>query len=817
MDIDIDTESSKREEIIRLTKEEYGEENVLNMGTFTTEGTRSAIITTCRGLGIDRDISNNISRLVPADGAKVWSLRDCFYGNEEDNKQPVKEFITEVNKYEGLKDALLSIEGVISGRSQHASGVIVFQDGFIKQNAMMKTTKGLSVTQFDADDSEYMGGLKLDYLSINALDRIRAAMELLLEYGKIEWQGSLRKTYNKYFHPDVLEMDDPEMFKMLFDGHVINAFQFETDVGQQALNKLNARTFDEIVAANSLMRLSSEGEQPLDKFIKHKENINLWYEEMKEFGLTKEEIKIMEARSAETYGITDSQEGLMELFMDDNISNLGLLEANAFRKAVAKQDQEELKHQKDIFYAGGFENNARKELLDYVWETQFKPSFGYSFSRPHTAAYTLILMIEMNICFRYGSVFWKTACLSVNAGLIGDSEKGTDYGAIAKAVGDMKGIILNPDINISENGFTPLEKENKILFGLKPIPGLGSDVVDAVIENRPYSSFNDFYEKLVVSKIISEKKAVQLIKAGCFDSFEKDRRQLMIDYVKIITPKREKLTMAQFPVVRYIIDEEKYKKELDLYDFRMGCFGRNKIPMNEELEKEFISKYSKEEIEYSFEKGKLVINEKDFNKFYQKSIDPLKDWINTKEALEEFRKVKMREFWRENCMGSIEAWEMETILFYSDKHELDYMPLDRNFNIVNFNDLPAEPVITGYKTYKNRKYPQFKIDTIAGTVVEKIKSKRLVYILTQDGVVTVRYSKGQYNYYDKKAVGIEGKNKEVLDDSWFKRGSKLILVGFRRGEQFVLRKNGTMYNHTTIKVNGFDNDRLYLQVEKIEA
>ena len=815
-DIDIDAEGSRREEIIKLTKEEYGEENVLNMGTFTTEGTRSAVITSCRGLGIDRDISNNLSSLIPTEKGGIWSLAECFYGNEEKNKKPVREFIEEVNKYEGLKEAMLAIEGIISGRGQHASGVIIFPDGYIEQNAMMRTTSGLPVTQFDANDSTYMGGLKLDYLSINALDRIRTALDLLLEYGKIEWQGSLRATYDKYLHPDVLEMDNPEMYKMLFDGHVMNAFQFETPVGQQALNKLNARTFDEIVAANSLMRLSGDGEQPLDKFIKHKNNIDLWYEEMKTFGLNDKEIKIMEKHILITYGITDSQEGLMMLIMDDEISGYGLSDANIFRKAIAKQDQEELKHQKELFYSSGYKIGTRKELLDYVWETQFKPSFGYAFSKPHTAGYTLILMIEMNICFRYGPVFWKTACLSVNAGLIGDVEKGTNYGAIAKAVGDMKGHVLNPDINLSENGFTPLEKEGKILFGLKPISGLGADIVDSIIQNRPYSSFEDFYEKLVLGKMISEKKVVQLIKAGCFDAFNKDRRQLMIDYVKMITPKRDKLTMVQFPVVSHFIDENKYKKEVDLYNFRTKCFGRYKIPMNENLEKEFISKYSDKGIEYTFDNGTLSIDEKSFNKFYQKSISRLKEWVNTPEVISEFSKVKMREFWSANCMGSIESWEMETVLFYSDKHELDYMPINKNFEIVKFNELSPEPIITGYKTYRSRPIPQFKIDTIAGTVVEKNKDKRLVHVLTQDGVVTIRYSKGQFNYYDKKVVRVNGKEKEVLDESWFKRGTKLVLVGFRRGEEFVLRKTGTMYNHTTIKINDFNEEQLYLQVEKVE-
>lgn len=66
------------------------------------------------------------------------------------------------------------------------------------------------------------------------LDRIRAAMDLLLAENVIEWQGDLRSTYNKYFHPSVLEMEHPDMFEMLFKGEVIAAFQFETPVNKMA-------------------------------------------------------------------------------------------------------------------------------------------------------------------------------------------------------------------------------------------------------------------------------------------------------------------------------------------------------------------------------------------------------------------------------------------------------------------------------------------------------------------------------------------------------------------------------------------------------
>src|SRR5699024_7835057 len=137
----------------------------------TTEGSRSTVLTACRGLGIDRDIAFNLANLIPTDKGGAWSIIECFEGNSEKGKAPVKEFIREVENYEGLKEAMYSISGLVSGRGQHASGVIIFPDDYTKQNAMMKTTSGLPITRFDAVDSEYMGGLKLDFLSIRSEER----------------------------------------------------------------------------------------------------------------------------------------------------------------------------------------------------------------------------------------------------------------------------------------------------------------------------------------------------------------------------------------------------------------------------------------------------------------------------------------------------------------------------------------------------------------------------------------------------------------------------------------------------------------------
>lgn len=831
-DIDIDSEASQRANILQLFKEEYGDLNVLNISTMTREKLKSSILTGCRGLGIDNDIAQNIANLIPVDKTGMWTLQECLEGDEEAGKKPVKELLNEFEANPGLREIVETIEGLISGRSVHASGIYIFNKGYDYQNAMMKTTGGQQVTQFNMQDSDYMGGLKMDALTINALDRIRSNMELLLEEGKIEWQGTLRATYNKYLHPDVLDMESKRMFELLHEGEIPSAFQFDSAVGSQAVSKIKPESFQELSAGNSLMRLSPEsGESPLDKYVRHKNDITEWFREMERAGLTPNEQELLKSYLLPNYGVADTQEIMMLLSMDPRISDFGLLDANKLRKGVAKKSKAVIEECYTMFKDGCARTGCSANLAHYVWETLFKPQFGYSFSLPHIAGYTMILMQELNLAFRYGVIYWKTACLSVDAGLIGEKETNTDYGAVAKAVGDMKGVVLNPDINLSKQGFTPLEKEGKILFGLKPISGLGKDGLAVIMEKRPFSSFEDFVNRAVIGKedetledgtvikdpTLSVAKAVTLIKAGCFDKLDsRDRRTLMINFVQMIVPKREKLTMTNLP---HVIHKAPIHlvNEVKLWEFRNKLFGRNKIPMNKDLEKQFIADFAKD-VKHSFESGKLVIDQKSFDKEYKKRVEPLRQWVITPEVAEIFNKKTMREFWAKHCMGSIEQWEMETVVFYSDKHELDFVPLDKYFNVENFFEI--EPgVVERYKKWKGRDIPIFQLSVIAGTVVDKNKDKHIVYISTQYGVVPVKYTKGSFLHYDKKVVDIdEDGKKEVVDPSWFTRGTKLVIVGRRRNDEFVPKVyKETAYNHTTMKVAAYNANDLRMQMEKYKV
>lgn len=795
-DIDIDAESSKREQIVELARERYGTDKILNSCTFTTEGPKSTVITATRGYGLDVAEQHNIANLIPSEGAALWSVSDCFFGNEKKGRKPVKEFIDRVEKYDGLKDIMLSIEGLISGRSQHASSVIFYPHSFLNENAMMKTTKGLKVTQFNAEDGEYCGELKEDFLSISALGRIREAMDLLLEDNKIEWQGNLRKTFNKYFHPDVLDLKSEDMFKMLSKGEIFDAFQMSSLVARNAMRKIKPNTFDEVAITNTIIRLQTEGEQPIDKFVRYKQNINEWYQDMDKYGLTKHEQELMEKHLLPRTGICDTQEILMNIIIDPNIADGGLTFANKFRKSVGKKDEKKIENASQEFMKIMKENGQREEFARYILEEQFALQFSYAFSLPHVVAYTLVLMIEMNIAYKYSVGYWKTACLNINSGLEGDLTKGTDYSEVSKAVNSMRDSIVLPNINKSQLKFTA--QDGKVLYGLKPIIGLDTNTLDAIIENRPFESLKDYYTRMIDTKLTSTKKTISLIKSGAMDHFEDiDRRHIMAELVKLEIPQKDKVTMVQLPYYRDIIPS-KFNKLLELHDFRSRIKGKNKEPMNKDIEQEFIKKYSKH-VDYKFT-DELEIDIKSFEKYYNKEVKPLKEEIKKPIYAKEFTKKKRQEYWLKECQGSISEWEIDTILFNSDKFVIDTEQVSERHNITEFDDLKNLPFIGT----NERGFREYEISAITGVVVGYNNQKKLVYVLTKEsGVVTIKMSRKKYTHYQEKTEA---------DDSWWLRGTKLVLLGYKNGEAFYVKGN-QIYRKPVIKINGskkysYQNDKL---------
>ena len=199
-----------------------------------------------------------------------------------------------MNKYPKLWALSQNIEGLVTRLGVHASGVVCVNGSFIEYGSYMRTSKGQLVTAFDLHDQEECALIKYDMLTVSALDRIHQTMNYLLEDKVIEWQGSLKKTYNKYLAPEVLDYTSEEMWNIVGQNGISSLFQFDTIVGGQAIRQIQPRNLKQLAIANSIMRLMSDGEQPIDIYVEQKNNPQLWYDKMYNYGLTDKEIKVLE-------------------------------------------------------------------------------------------------------------------------------------------------------------------------------------------------------------------------------------------------------------------------------------------------------------------------------------------------------------------------------------------------------------------------------------------------------------------------------------------------------------------------------------------
>ena len=841
-DVDIDTQQDRRLKIIEAVKRRRGERKVLNCSTFKTEGSKSAIITAGRGLGLDSDITQYLSNLIPVTRGQTWSLHDCLYGNEEKERQRQTEFVNEVKKYDKLLETAMTIEGLVCGRSIHASAVYLFNEDFLAHNARMKAPNGIYITQFNMKDSDYCSGLKMDFLTIQALDKIRTCMNLLIDAGYMKWQGSLRATYNKYLHPDVLDYDTKEMWDMVAKNDVTDLFQFDTAVGLQAAKRIKPHSLVELATANSIMRLmvSGEGaEQPIDTYIRYKNNINEWYKCMRdEYHLTESEIKILEKYLLPVYGVGDTQEIVMEISMDDHISGFNVTQSNKLRKGIAKKDEKLQEAMKKMFFEHGKEIGTSENLLNYIWKEVIGKQLGYSFSKNHTFPYSCIGLQELNLGYHYPIIYWNTACLIINAGANEelDDNKSTQYGKIAKAIANFKQrsiIVDRPLINEAKFSFVPDEKNNRIIFSFKGLCGIGDDIARAIVEHQPYSSFEDFCKRMVDTKIIGTAKMIILIKAGCFNELDSpDRMETMKKFLSrnVFTP-ADKLTMQQFnSALEYDIFPEEMKtliriKNFKAYALHESFFLKNIIDEGKKIPKKgYHDRYfalDEKGTEFLMEhfntcivgtKGDgVIISEKFFNKEWDALIQPLKDYMALPETLQLYNQKKLDSIMESYASGSLEQWDMESLSYYPDRHELWNLN-EPKYGVVDYSSLSETPQVYQYITRRIRgeikHTPKFQIVRLAGTVLDSDNNKHLVTLLTNHGVVTCKYNKGQYSYYNKRiSEQVSEDKKKVLEESWFKRGSKIIVCGYRREDQFVVTKYAdTVYTHTTNRIEEIYND-----------
>lgn len=828
LDVDIDVSGLRRADVLNAFRNNYGQERVANVVTFGSEKPKSAILTAARGLGIDNDVAQYLASMVPSDRGIPRTLKQCFYGDVENDFHPIPQFVYEMtHDYKELWEVAQKIENLVCRTGIHAGGVIFVDEDFTNSTALMRAPDGTIITQFDLHDAEDVSLIKYDILSVEALDKIQICLELLVQQGYITPGKTLKETYEKAVGIYNLEREDKRMWKMIWEHKITSLFQMEKQSGIQGIALTRPESVDDLATLNSVIRLMAQekgAEQPLNKYARFKGDIRQWYDEMLQYGLTKQEQELLKSVIGQSYGLAESQERFMSLVQMPECGGFDLTWADKLRKAIAKKNPEAYIQLEEEYYKVVEEKGLSFNFCNYVWKVLIAMSRGYGFNLSHTLAYSLIALQEMNLAFKYPIIFWNCACLITDSGGLEQEEdeeakkKSRNYGKIATAIGKMKAAgveVTPPDINKSTYTFTPDVENNTIRYGLNGLNGIGEDIVQAIDANRPYNSIWDFLKKVNINRA----QMVTLIKSGAFDRF-KSRQELMVEYLWITCDKKSRLTLQNMPTLakRGMLPEDTDAQILARRVYEFNRYLKTECKYNKELfrlDERSIDFLAELGIDLCMDENGLV-SAKAWDKYYQKYMDTFREWMsaNKESILKELNYNIFMEDWIKYATGNISSWEMSSLCFYYHEHELEHLN-KLKYGISDFFSLPEHPVVD--YIYKDR--PIYKLHKICGTCIDKDKTKGLVYLLGVDGVITVKFPKDYYTIFDKQISVIQPDGtKKIVEKSWFSRGSMIMVQGVRKENTFIPKKYGNSQSHQLYHIDSIDeNGEIILRHERVQG
>lgn len=394
--------------------------------------------------------------------------------------------------------------------------------------------------------------------------------------------------------------------------------------------------------------------------------------------------------------------------------------------------------------------------------------------------------------------------------------KAIDYGKICIALGKSKNsglTILPPDINKSGLIFRPDEETNSIIYGLKGISRIGNDLIHEIINNRPYSSIEDFLNKNKVNKT----QMVSLIKSGVFDNLHTNRREAMLQYLNLIADKKKRITLQNMAMLisKDLIPKE-YEQQVKIFNFNKylkkfkenNYYNLDYIAMNFYTKNYDTDKLEDVIIDAEYSRGKIKQNI--WDNIYKTEMNPIRDWMkaNQETILKNLNQSLLNEVIEKYALGDINKWDMDSLGTYCHGHELSNLKTTV-YGIVPFSMLSIEPQVSNeFRTKDGTVIHMYEITRICGTVIDKDKNKSTITLFTPDmEVVNVKVWKNQYAKWDKQIArrNPDG-TKTIVEKSFFARGNKLIITGIRRGDDFVPKKYKSTSYPLFEKIDKIDND-----------
>ncbi|RAW00359.1 error-prone DNA polymerase [Pseudochryseolinea flava] len=486
-DIDVDFEHERREEVMQYVYQKYGRERAAIVATVTQQHHKGAIRDVGKAMGLSVDIINRLSGL-------IWDFADDGFDRRRILSQGINPDDPTIHKVLQLTHQFIGFPRQLG---QHTGGFVI-TDGLLSDlcpvlNARMKDR---TCIEWNKDDIEALGFLKIDILALGMLTCIRKAFDLA------------EKHYGLQLTLANIPQDQEEVYEMISHADTIGVFQIESRAQQSMLPRLRPKCFYDLVIEVAIVRPGPIQGDMVHPYLRRRNG-----EEPIEYPS-----KELEDILKRTLGVPLFQEQAMKI----------AIVAAGFSPAEA----DELRRSMATFKAKGKVSFFEKKLIDGMMTKGYTEEYArrvfrqlegfgsYGFPESHAVSFALLVYVSSWLKCYHPDVF---ACALLNSMPMGFYQP-------AQIIIDAQkhDVIVRPvDINHSSWDNVLEEKTNKycaLRLGFRQVKGLREDDIKILLEKRG-EGYQTIHELQAIG--LSETLLENLADADAFRSIKHDRREAL--------------------------------------------------------------------------------------------------------------------------------------------------------------------------------------------------------------------------------------------------------------------------------------------------
>lgn len=488
-DIDMDFPTSKRGDVTEHIIDRWGADRVVRIGTHARHKNKGVINAVARVLRGTEDLEWE-------DGVAIKAIIDDAESNmaglgvswEVLWAQEGERLAPYAAKYPLLFQHAAVLVGRLKGYGRHPAGLVIAPDGSVLDWLPLYMANGQPVTQFPAEFVEFLGLVKFDILTVRTLDTIQEAMDLIRADPRLK---DLCPDFTSWRYEDY---DDPMVWDMLCAGDTKGIFQIETPGGTRLTRQFQPRSIEDLCAIGSLVRPG-----PMQA------GITRSYLDRR-FGREKVDIihPDLERVLQHTYQLMIYQEDIMAVCQ--NLAGYTLEEADVMRSILGKKKVDKVDAEGKKFRAACDARGIDPQTSELLWE-KMATFAKYAFNRSHSFAYAMMSYWCAWLKCHFPAHFY-VALMST-----ADKKRIPDFVVDARGRGYA---VRLPDVNESSDSFSVSPDGLSIRYGFSSIGGIGDAPARALVANRPWMSWDDFWERKPKEVNLGHVKT--LVEIGAFDS-----------------------------------------------------------------------------------------------------------------------------------------------------------------------------------------------------------------------------------------------------------------------------------------------------------